>query len=178
MGEGDGTGYSVNIPVLPGAGSEELIKVVDEVVVPLFESFKPNLLVTQLGVDGHFMDPLAYLAYTTHGFEVALQKLKGLSDDICDIGWLAVGGGGYHPVNVARLWSLFLATILEKEVPKGLPKSFLERCRNLGYANLPEGMRDEELVVQAYLPREQVALDLDRVIRRLKEMVFPYHGIA
>jgi hypothetical protein len=39
-------------------------------------------------------------------------------------------------------------------------------------------MRDEELVVQAYLPREQVALDLDRVLRRLKEMVFPYHGIA
>jgi acetoin utilization protein AcuC len=178
MGGGDGTGYSVNIPVLPGAGSEELIKVMDDIVVPLFESFKPNLLVTQLGVDGHFMDPLAYLAYTTHGFEFALQKLRKLSDDICDIGWLAVGGGGYHPVNVARLWSLFLATILDKDVPKELPRPFLETCRNLGYANLPEGMRDEELVVQAYLPREQVALDLDRVLRRLKEMVFPYHGIA
>ncbi|MFQ5832828.1 MAG: acetoin utilization protein AcuC [Candidatus Thorarchaeota archaeon] len=178
MGGGEGLGYSVNIPVLPGASSEELIQVVDEVVVPLFKSFEPNLLVTQLGVDGHFMDPLAYLGYTTYGFESALQKLKKLADDICDIGWLAVGGGGYHPVNVARLWSLFLATILGKGVPKELPESFRERCIKLGYHSFPEGMRDENPVVQAYLPREQVALDLDRIVRRLKEMVFPYHGIA
>ncbi|MFW9800964.1 MAG: acetoin utilization protein AcuC, partial [Candidatus Thorarchaeota archaeon] len=178
MGESEGLGYSVNIPVLPGASSEELIQVVDEVVAPLFKSFQPNLLVTQLGVDGHFMDPLAYLGYTTYGYESTLQKLKKLADDICDIGWLAVGGGGYHPVNVARLWSLFLAIILGKDVPKEIPESFRERCINLGYHSFPEEMRDENPVVQAYLPREQVALDLDRIIRRLKEMVFPYHGIA
>ncbi|MDF1539945.1 MAG: acetoin utilization protein AcuC [Candidatus Thorarchaeota archaeon] len=176
-GASEGMGYSVNIPVLPGASSAELIQVLDEIVEPLFESYQPDLLVTQLGVDGHFLDPIAQLAYSTHGYEVMLKKLKKLSSKICKIGWLAVGGGGYHPVNVARLWTLFLAIMLDKKVPQELPEDFLELCRSMGYASFPEGMRDEADVVQQYFPREQVSSDLERVIRRVKELIFPYHGL-
>ncbi len=178
IGGGDGIGYSVNVPLLPGAGSKELIRTTEEIVVPLFESFKPDLLVTQMGVDGHYMDPLAHLTYTTHGYEHVIKTMRELSSDICRMGWLAVGGGGYHPPNVARLWSLFLALMLEEKVPNKLPDEFVEMCTNLGYGNLPEGMRDEIEVVQQYLSREQVELDTERIIRRVKEMVFPYHGLA
>jgi hypothetical protein len=47
----------------------------------------------------------------------------------------------------------------------------------MGYANLPDGMRDETEVVQQYFSREEVTLDLERVIRRVKETIFPYHGL-
>ncbi|MHA2083202.1 MAG: acetoin utilization protein AcuC [Candidatus Thorarchaeota archaeon] len=178
IGKDDGIGHSVNIPVLPGASSAELLRSLDEVVVPLFEAYKPDLLVTQLGVDGHFLDPLAQLTYSSHGFEAILKKLMKLSDNICDIGWLAVGGGGYHPVNVARLWSLFLSIIVEKEVPKNLPEDFKHACQNLGYDHFPEGMRDDGEVVQRYFSKEELDLDLDRTIRKIRELVFPYHGIS
>ncbi|MHA1948462.1 MAG: acetoin utilization protein AcuC [Candidatus Thorarchaeota archaeon] len=177
IGTAEGTGYSVNIPVIPGAGTPELIRVFEEVIVPMFESFEPNLLVTQLGVDGHFLDPLAHLTYTTHGYETILQKLKAMSSKTCDIGWLAVGGGGYHPVNVARLWSLFLAVMLKEKVPNRIPDGFHEICSTMGYEDSPLLMRDEDETVQMYVPREQVELDLDRSIRRVKELVFPYHGL-
>jgi acetoin utilization protein AcuC len=176
-GSVEGVGYSINVPLIPGAGTPELIRVFDEIVVPLFESFKPDLLISQLGVDGHYLDPLANLAYTSHGFETVVQKLRDLSADICDIGWLAVGGGGYHPVNVARLWTLFLAIMLDEDVPSRMPDEFLEICTEMGYRNHPELMRDEDEVVQMYVPREYVSMDLDRALRRVNELVFPYHGI-
>ncbi|MFW9793647.1 MAG: acetoin utilization protein AcuC [Candidatus Thorarchaeota archaeon] len=176
-GGAEGVGYSVNIPVIPGAGTPELIRVFEEVVMPLFESFKPNLLITQLGVDGHYLDPLAHLTYTSHGFETVLRGLRDMSSKMCDIGWLAVGGGGYHPVNVARLWSLFLAVMLDEKVPEKIPDEFHEVCSQMGYENNPKLMRDEDEVLQLYFSREQVALELDRSIRRVKELIFPYHGL-
>ncbi len=176
-GGAEGTGYSINVPVIPGAGSLELIKVYNEIVKPLIESYKPDLLVTQLGVDGHYNDPLAHLAYTSHGYETVLSGLRNLSSDICSQGWLAVGGGGYHPVTVARLWTLFLAIILDEKVPEKIPEEFKQSCESLGFSNYPETIRDEEDVVQMYFSRDEVTLDLDRTIRRVKELAFPYHGL-
>lgn len=176
-GGAEGVGYSVNVPLIPGAGTPELIRVFDEVVVPLFESFQPDLLVTQMGVDGHYMDPLAHLTYTSHGYETIIRKLRDMSSDICNLGWLAVGGGGYHPVNVARLWTLFLAVILDEDVSSKFPDEFKETCTQMGYHDIPELMRDEDEVVQMYFSREEVSLDLERAIRRVNELVFPYHGL-
>jgi acetoin utilization protein AcuC len=176
-GSADGAGYSVNIPLRPGAGTPELISVFDEIVVPLFESFKPDLLLTQMGVDGHYLDPLAHLTYTSYGYETIIRKLRDMASDICKIGWLAVGGGGYHPVNVARLWTLFLAVMIDEDVPIKIPDEFKEACIQMGYQHIPELMRDDDEVVQMYSTREEVALDLERVVRKVIELIFPYHGL-
>ena len=176
-GNGEGVGYSVNIPVIPGAGSPELIQVFDEVVAPLFETFKPDLLVTQMGVDGHYLDPLAQLTYTSDGYEAVVRKIRDMSSELCSLGWLALGGGGYYPVNVARLWTLFLAIILDEDVPRELPEEFKEVCTQMGYRDFPVLMRDENDIVQMYYSREEIELDLARTIRRVKELVFPYHGL-
>jgi hypothetical protein len=106
-----------------------------------------------------------------------LRNLKKMSEKTCDIGWLAVGGGGYHPVNVARLWSLFLSIILDKKVQSDMPDSFIQLCKEKGYTKFPVKMRDEEEIVQVYIPIEQVRLDLDRVLRQVREKVFPWHGL-
>jgi acetoin utilization protein AcuC len=176
-GEGEGVGYSINAPLLPGAGTPELLRTMEEIVEPIFAAFQPDLLVTQLGVDAHFLDPLANLTFSTHGYEKVIGTLRKLAKKHCSHGWLALGGGGYHPVNVARLWSMFLAGILGKTVPESMPEEFVERCKEKGYTDFPERMRDEDEVVQGFLPREMVELDLDRVVRKIQEEVFPYHGI-
>ncbi len=177
-GGGEGTGYAVNIPLLPGASSPELIKSFDEIVVPLFESYRPDLLVTQMGVDGHHADPLANLAFTSHGYEYVVRRLKKMSDDICGLGWLALGGGGYNIVNVARLWTLFLALMQGEEKIDSIPEEFIEKCRQMGYTNCPTRIRDDRQVVEMYLERREIELDLERTIRRIKELVFPYHGLS
>ncbi|TFF91360.1 acetoin utilization protein AcuC [Candidatus Thorarchaeota archaeon] len=176
-GAGEGEGYSVNIPLAVGAGNEELIRSFDEVVVPLFESYQPNLLVTQMGVDGHYMDPLAHLAYTSHGYEYVIRRVKEMAEETCDLGWLAVGGGGYHVTNVARLWTLFLSLMLGVEIPYQIPKGFLEECEGIDYTKCPLTMRDEEETMQLYAARASIEDELDRVLERVRELVFPFHGL-
>ena len=45
--------------------------------------------------------------------------------------WVALGGGGYHMVNVARCWTLALAEMLGVELENELPAKFLLRLREL-----------------------------------------------
>ncbi len=176
-GAGEGTGYSVNIPLLAGSGDRELVRAFDEVVVPLFESYRPDLLVTQLGVDGHFIDPLAHLAYTSRGYETVLTKIRDLVGEHCEHGWLAVGGGGYHVLNVARLWTLFLALMLDEDIPRWIPEELIEAADLEDYRGLPLTVRDETEISQMYRSVEDVRSHLEKIMNRIREEIFPVHGL-
>jgi hypothetical protein len=67
--------------------------------------------------------------------------------------------------------------MLDEDVPNEMPAEFKEACIQLGYHDIPDFMRDENEVVQLYSSREEVALDLERAIRRVNELIFPYHGL-
>ena len=51
LGEGEGVGYSVNVPLSPGSSDPTFMEAFDEVVPSLIASFTPDLIVVQLGVD-------------------------------------------------------------------------------------------------------------------------------
>jgi acetoin utilization protein AcuC len=100
-GTGDGTGLKVNLPLPPGAGDDALVPLVRRVVPPLIRDFRPDLLVVQHGVDGHWGDPIAQLQYTPAGYVEVDRLLIDLARE--SGGRLVVtGGGGYQPSNVAR----------------------------------------------------------------------------
>ncbi len=176
-GAGEGEGFAVNIPLIAGSGDQELVKSFEEVVVPLFESYKPDLLVTQLGVDGHYLDPLAHLAYTSRGYETVVERLRELSHEYCKDGWLALGGGGYHMINVARLWTLFLAIMLDEEIPRWIPEDLLSATDEEELRQCPLTVRDEEAVQQLFRTRADVQEHLDKIIGRIREEIFPLHGL-
>ncbi len=176
-GAGDAVGYAVNVPLLAGAGDRELVRAFEEVALPLFESYQPDLLVTQLGVDGHYLDPLAHLSYTSKGYETVLRRLRDLAHDNCRHGWLAVGGGGYHVMNVARLWTLFLAIILDRDLPERIPEEFLAQHQEFPLGRCPPTFRDAGPVTQMFNSPEDIKSDLDRVLQRIREEVFPAHGL-
>ena len=58
-GSGAGEGYTVNLPVAPGAGPDEFLSIVQTVIAPLAQSFEPGLLAVSAGYDAHRDDPLA-----------------------------------------------------------------------------------------------------------------------
>jgi acetoin utilization deacetylase AcuC-like enzyme len=58
-GEGVGEGYTVNLPVPPGAGSDQFRSLVQHVVVPIGRAFEPGLVAISAGYDAHRDDPLA-----------------------------------------------------------------------------------------------------------------------
>jgi acetoin utilization protein AcuC len=158
MGRGEGLGYAVNVPLWPDADDEVFTACFDAVVPPLLEAFGPDFVVTQLGVDSFWRDPLASLNLTTRGFEHALVRLR----ELCRERWIALGGGGYDVLNVARAWTLAWAVMRgqEDELPERLPP---EMCRRLGLKGERTLLRDP--------PERLRGRGWDRARREAKETV-------
>jgi acetoin utilization protein AcuC len=130
IGSGKGKGYSVNVPLKEHTDDALFMKAFDEVAFPLIAAFDPDVLVTQLGADTFRTDPLTRLEITTHSYCYVVKKLKALK-----IPWVAVGGGGYENINVARAWTLAWAIMNGIELPPRLPARFIKLIDSLGYPN-------------------------------------------
>lgn len=130
IGTGKGRGYSVNLPLKEHTDDALFMKAFDEVAFPLIAAYNPDVLFTQLGADTFRTDPLTRLEVTTHSYGYVVRKLKALR-----IPWVAVGGGGYDNVNVARAWTLAWAIMNDVELPPRLPSGFRKTIEGLGYPN-------------------------------------------
>ena len=75
LGEGDGAGYSVNLPLEAYTDSAVYLPAFEAVVPPLLERFKPDVIVAQLGIDSHRTDPLTHLALDMQGFAKAFARI-------------------------------------------------------------------------------------------------------
>ena len=121
-GRGAGKGFGVNLPLPPSTDDEAYLWAFDQIVPPLVKRFKPDLVVSQLGVDTHYLDPLAELSLTTRAQEALVQRRARLAPR-----WLALGGGGYNLDVVPRAWALALAAMAEIQLPAELPPEFRRR---------------------------------------------------
>jgi acetoin utilization deacetylase AcuC-like enzyme len=59
VGRGDGEGFTLNMPVPPGAGSDDFLSLVEGTVAPRAREHEPGLLLISAGYDAHRDDPLA-----------------------------------------------------------------------------------------------------------------------
>ena len=121
IGEGDGYGYSVNVPLDAHTGDESYIAVFNELVPALAEAFQPDVIVLQNGCDAHFLDPLTHLRCTTRMFESVVRTVCEIADTHCQGRIIATGGGGYAIEEVVpRAWTLVWALLRGLDVPAGL----------------------------------------------------------
>ena len=123
IGAGRGRGYSVNVPLYPYTTDEVYLWAVREVAMPLLRRFRPDALVTQLGIDSHFKDPITHLALSVQGHAAVVEELGSLG-----VGkWLALGGGGYDLQAVARAWALDFAVMSEHRLSANIPQAYSEK---------------------------------------------------
>jgi acetoin utilization protein AcuC len=120
-GKGAGAGYSANLPLLPYADDEVYLWAFDQVVPPLIADFCPDVLVTQLGIDTHYQDPLAHLNLTTAGFCSLVQAFRDTG-----LPWVALGGGGYNVHTVARAWTLAYGIMSEQTFDETIPAPYAQ----------------------------------------------------
>ena len=162
-GKGPGLGYAVNVPMLPGTDDEVFIEGFFAVVPRLLGSFRPEVIVSQLGVDSFWNDPLAALELTTNGFCEVVTFLKSRAP-----AWVALGGGGYDIGNVARAWTLAWAIMNGVELPDDLPQGFGPRLAPA------KTLRDP---VHAGNSRDTCRQRMKEVLRFLEREVFPIGGL-
>jgi len=168
IGRGEGKGFSVNVPLWPGTDDWLYLRAFDEVVVPLIQAFRPDVVVTQLGVDTFHGDPLASLDLTTQGFVRVIEKMKANFPR-----WVALGGGGYEMANVARAWTLAWAVMIGREPSDEIPPAVRPSLRELGYERTM--LRDEYFWPSA---RREIAEELlEKTLYRIRRTIFPIHGL-
>jgi acetoin utilization protein AcuC len=164
IGEGEGEGYAVNLPFPPYTDDEVYVWAFEEIVPPLINAFKPDVVVSQLGVDSFYSDPLTNLRLSIFGFEKIIHHIKNLAPR-----WVALGGGGYDVSNVARAWTLAWAVMNGIELSDGLPKSYLEKAEKVG-------IHEKELRGRAKISSntqsQENRKEVERVVNYLKKTVF------
>ncbi|MBI5495935.1 MAG: histone deacetylase [Deltaproteobacteria bacterium] len=67
-GAGDGAGFTVNAPLPAGCDDADYAAVFAEVLLPIAEAFRPELVMVSAGFDAHRDDPLGGMELTTEGF--------------------------------------------------------------------------------------------------------------
>ncbi len=103
-GEGDGRGYTVNLPLPPGSGDAQYLLAFQEVLVPSLHLFRPQVIGVSAGFDGHFGDPLATMALSCQGYREMVLMLRGVAEELCDGRLLFTLEGGYE--GAALAWSV------------------------------------------------------------------------
>ena len=130
LGRPPGTGRSVNVPLEPGTGDDGVLAAFDAVVEPLAAAFRPDLLVTQNGCDGHADDPLSDLAMSLRGFRALARRLHRLAHRHCQGRWVATGGGGYDLDRVVpRAWALLWSELSGRRLPSRMTSGWREPRR-------------------------------------------------
>jgi acetoin utilization deacetylase AcuC-like enzyme len=133
LGRPPGTGRSVNVPLEPRTGDYGVLAAFDAVVEPLAAAFRPDLLVTQNGCDGHADDPLSDLTMSLRGFRELARRLHRLAHRHCQGRWVATGGGGYDLDRVVpRAWALLWSELSGRRLPSRVTSGWLRRRRGAG----------------------------------------------
>ena len=163
IGVGAGRGYAVNLPLHPYTDDAVYLEAFDAVVPPVVRAFAPDIIVAQLGIDGHRTDPLTHLALSLDGFAGAVRRILDLAPRL-----VALGGGGYDIGNVARAWTIAWALMNGVCLPAELPEVFLSKAAPAvgGRRRLwdePEPLPPEMVRTAREFARRQVA-EIERTI--------------
>jgi acetoin utilization protein AcuC len=169
IGEGDGRGYNVNIPLPAGTYDTAYLRAFRQVVVPLIEADRPDVLVIELGMDALAGDPLTHLRLTNNTHADILDRLLRFN-----LPMLVVGGGGYHVENTVRGWALAWKTMAgeeEHDLSFGMGGVMLQSSEWAG------GLRDHDLPVTPDQP-QAVEPALEATLTNIIRTVFRIHGLT
>lgn len=121
-------GTTINIPMAPGTTDTGIHYILDNLVLPMLDEFKPDVLINSAGQDNHYSDPLARMKFTARGYAVLNEKLK---PDI------AVLEGGYSIetalpyVNMGIIMAMAGIDYSNLREPDYNPDNFRESPRNM-----------------------------------------------
>ncbi len=170
----DGHGYSFNLPVDAFTQDESFIHIYESALTEIVAFFKPDVIVSQNGVDAHSYDPLTHLCSTMKTFEHIPLLAHELAHKYCGGKWIALGGGGYDIWRVVpRAWAQIWSAMKTGKVIKGnLPTTWIDRWQNESPLPLPLNWHDNEDIVPV-IPRKLAIAEknnqiLDRAIKYIK----------
>jgi acetoin utilization deacetylase AcuC-like enzyme len=69
-------GRTINVPLPPGTSDKGFLHVIDHLVLPILEDFKPDLVINSAGQDNHYSDPITNMNFSAQGYALLNDKLN------------------------------------------------------------------------------------------------------
>jgi acetoin utilization deacetylase AcuC-like enzyme len=110
VGEGEGKGYTVNVPLSYGMGDSDYAYIFEDLLAPVADSYKPEMVLVSAGFDTYYHDPLGGMKVTEEGFASMTRILLDIANKHCGGKTLIALEGGY---DLKGLASSVKAVILE-----------------------------------------------------------------
>ena len=146
----DGGGNCFNLPVPRGFNDSEMRAVLEGLILPRIAEFRPDLIILQAGADALDEDPLSRLSLSNNAHRAVLAALRPMAPR-----FLLLGGGGYNPWTVGRLWTALWADLSGQTLPETLPDAAQSVLRALSWQGGGRPSPSETLLAHLYdAPRE------------------------
>lgn len=153
-GQGDGYGYSFNVPVDAFTEDESWLEIYTAIVKEVAHYFKPDIILTQNGADAHYYDPLTHLSLTMKSFDAIPKLAHEMAHEHCGGKWIAVGGGGYDIWRtVPRAWGKIWLAMNDDDRTGPLPESWIAKWQAKSPVILPKTWEDADNIYPA-IPRK------------------------
>jgi acetoin utilization deacetylase AcuC-like enzyme len=120
VGRDPGAGHTVNVPMPSGMGDGDYVHAFREILWPIAEQFKPELVLVSAGFDAHHADPLGGMELTESGFAALCAQCCQIADRYADGRLAMILEGGY---DLAALEASVAACldVLEGAIPDDAP---------------------------------------------------------
>lgn len=145
--------FSANIPLGKGLRSDSLMYVVENIIWPLIDRFKPDIVVIQSGCDGLGTEQHREWNLTIKDYS---NTINTLANKLKNTPILILGGGGYNHTETAKCWTYLTDALIsggEKEEWDLIPDhKYLDAYEKDGYQfwtnenKWPSKMKDENLI--------------------------------
>lgn len=118
-GEGEGEGYTINLPVPQQFGDKEYTYLMGKVLGAVVEQYMPQIILVSAGFDAHKDETVSKTLITTKWYANITRMLKHYAAEYCDGKLMYILEGGYNPL---ALEGCLLAAIDSLSVPSdGMP---------------------------------------------------------
>jgi hypothetical protein len=67
---------TINIPLPPHTSEEGFLYVIKNVVLPILDDFKPDIIINSAGQDNHYSDPITNMNFSAQGYAALTSLLK------------------------------------------------------------------------------------------------------
>jgi len=112
-----GVGYNYNVALPQWSGDAAYAEVLDRLIVPVVEKYRPQLILVSAGFDAHWADQSSVLGLSVNGYFDLIAGLKTLAKECCGGRIVLFLEGGYNMPSFAPCCAAALRALSGRDRP-------------------------------------------------------------
>jgi len=146
VGEDEGLGYTVNIPLPYGTDDRIYLRAFNEIVVPIIKQYKPQFILVSTGFDNHYADPVGNLSLSAFSYVKIFDAVLESAAKFCQGKLVAVLEGGYSLRFLGKMACAVTAKMAE------IPYSISDKHHAAGFKVRKKGEKTINQIKKIQLP--------------------------